>query len=318
MNNRLPLWTLSVIGAAAIAACSSDSSRSFNDNDSGAGGQAGAGGGATGGVGGSSGTGGASGGAGSGGVAGSGGASGSGGAAGADGGAPDPFKPAPVAYLSFDDENTSSQAQDAIGTHHGTIVGATTGAQGKVNQAYSFDGIDDYVEFDTFSELTTSLTIAAWVELAGKPISFANPSVFDKWDWPNGKRAYALGTGHGNLAALVSVDGTVPGSTIVEAPTPPTLSTWIHTAMTYDGITVRLYQDGAKVGETGAEAGAQPVFVSTEKVIVGRSHMDSSPLQKNSYLDGKIDELAVWNTALSDAQLAEVHQRGVAGRRLDR
>jgi len=50
----------------------------------------------------------------------------------------------PVAYYPF-----SGNANDAIGTLHGTVNGATltTDRFGNANSAYSFDGVNDAISF---------------------------------------------------------------------------------------------------------------------------------------------------------------------------
>jgi hypothetical protein len=38
------------------------------------------------------------------------------------------------------------EATDTVGTNHGTLINGATFASGEVGQAFSLDGIDDYIE----------------------------------------------------------------------------------------------------------------------------------------------------------------------------
>ena len=51
-------------------------------------------------------------------------------------------------YYSFDDDDlTGSNPQDLTGNYpDGTTSGATTGQTGLINEAFYFDGINDYVD----------------------------------------------------------------------------------------------------------------------------------------------------------------------------
>ena len=70
----------------------------------------------------------------------------------------------PVAYYPF-----TGNANDAIGTNNGTVNGATlsTDRFGNANNAYLFDGVDDFIlinhNFGPYSELS----ISAWYKLEG-------------------------------------------------------------------------------------------------------------------------------------------------------
>ncbi len=57
-----------------------------------------------------------------------------------------------------------NNALDMVSTNHGT-VNSTTYASGLVGQAFSFDGVDDYVNvpYSSSLDLQSSLTISAWI-----------------------------------------------------------------------------------------------------------------------------------------------------------
>jgi hypothetical protein len=67
--------------------------------------------------------------------------------------------------------------------------------------------------------------------------------------------------------------------------------TWIHVAMIYDGETVRLFING----EQRDEASASASVLSSNDINIGR------------YLDGILDEVRIYDTALTQAQINNLY-----------
>jgi hypothetical protein len=58
-------------------------------------------------------------------------------------------------------------ANDIVGTNHGTLQGGAGFAPGVVGQAFSFDGVDDYVQIPHNANLdpgTGSFSLDAWIK----------------------------------------------------------------------------------------------------------------------------------------------------------
>lgn len=89
----------------------------------------------------------------------------------------------------------------------------------------------------------------------------------------------------------------------VSDPKPMTLNTWVHVALTYDAptSTMRLYRNGSLV----STATAIPAYVA-ETMYIG-SHFGTA-----SYWQGAIDEVRIWNYALSATQLRRTMWQGPA------
>ena len=59
---------------------------------------------------------------------------------------------------------------DAKGTYNGTLVNGTTYATGKINNGFSFDGINDYVSLPSgMFNPSGSFTISAWFNITSLP-----------------------------------------------------------------------------------------------------------------------------------------------------
>jgi len=79
------------------------------------------------------------------------------------------------------------------------------------------------------------------------------------------------------------------------------LNTWQHFALSYDGSKLRLYINGIKVDSLDASGS---LAATSEDLMIGFLDYD---LGVNYALDGKIDEVGLWNRALSDAEISCIY-----------
>jgi hypothetical protein len=198
----------------------------------------------------------------------------------------------PVLALAFD-EAAGTTATDASGHgNNGTLTGATRTTAGKFGGALSFNGVSDTVTVaDTDSlDLTSEMTLEAWVK----------PSAAGNWRTAILKEtaaglAYALyaSTDASTPAAYVNLGGALDQSAAGAA----ALSTtdWTHLAATYDGATVRLYVNGALAGSASL-SGA--LTTSAGALRIGGNSV------WGEFFAGLIDEVRVYNRALSAAEIA--------------
>ena len=74
---------------------------------------------------------------------------------------------------------------------------------------------------------------------------------------------------------------------------------WHYAVVTYDGSTLGLYIDGTQVGSLST-SGASPDNTGTQPLRVGANSQAS-----NSFFNGNIDEVRVWNRGLSSQEVAD-------------
>lgn len=166
----------------------------------------------------------------------------------------------------------------------GTLTGGTTYTDGKVGQAFSFDGIDDGVDLGT-SFSGSQFSVSMWVKPGTTQVPFAN--IIDNnhdcctnWEIEqnggNTNQYYFSGAGNFTLAASV----------------------WQHLVITYDAAGMaRVYVDGAFV--TGA---AIPIPVSNPFLRLGRSACCGG-----RFWNGQMDEVAIFDRALSPVEVLAIH-----------
>ena len=193
-----------------------------------------------------------------------------------------------VAAYSFD-EGAGTTVADASGNGNtGTLAGATWTGSGKINGALSFNGTSSRVDVPNAAslQLSTSMTLEAWV----------NPTTITS-TWRDviykGRNNYFLAATNN---AGKPLGAGIIGGVIAKAIGPSKLVTgsWAHLATSYDGTAIKLYVNGALVAS---------------KTVSGQIRTSADPLQIGGdsifgqYFAGMIDEVRIYNTALTQTQI---------------
>ncbi len=203
-----------------------------------------------------------------------------------------------VAIYTFNDE-TAGVAKDTSGFgSNGTITGAVyVDGVSQLKKALSFDGVDDYARPTTnlrFGTIHGPSTLELWFKPsllpAGNKMIFSDNCL--EWGiWHNGSTIYGV--------AYWSVNG---GTIFPDQ--------WYHAVLTHEhptGLTntkVKLYINGVLKGETVGTIVAQNGYTDAPYSLGA----DACTIGTN--FQGLIDEVRIYNQALS---LAEVEQRYAEG-----
>ena len=214
-----------------------------------------------------------------------------------------------VAYEPFDGSGAIDDG-DSIPA----IVGSTGAASnangsgmtytpGKVGQAIAFDGIDDYITLPVPNVDTTagdSVSVAVWMRWNGM-LNPSSPSTWTKlllFDSPEYALVYA-DVGSGTTGFGFNTDN----SDLRGTPASAFANTWVHVVGIFvngASTTTQLYIDGQPHTVSDLLGMPQSDQVSTEMLVAA---LPSWP----SYYTGEMDELAVWNAALSPDEIATIY-----------
>jgi hypothetical protein len=206
------------------------------------------------------------------------------------GSAPPPPSATLVAAYSFD-EGSGTSAFDLSGNGNtGSVEGASWTTSGKFGSALSFNGSSARVRVaDSASlDLTSAATVEAWVYPSAAQSGWR--AVVQKE--PDSYLLHASSSA-GSLrpAGGVTVGSSVP---TVFSPSALPVGAWSHLALTYDGSQVRLFVNGVQVvsaPQTGSiAASGSPLWIG-----------GNSPY--GEYFNGLIDEVRVYRTALTQADI---------------
>jgi hypothetical protein len=173
----------------------------------------------------------------------------------------------------------------------------------RAQNSYSldFDGEGDYVEIIDESAMIANadqMTLSGWVYPRGPNAdSWTQFDGFFGFRNNNDADVYLLQLGAYKVEGRLRVSG--GGDFTIETAENSIISeTWHHLALTYDGSNIILYIDGIEVGST--EASGQ---ITNESVPlkIGSLVFDNT----NFDLDGQVDEVSLWNIALTQQQVQD-------------
>jgi hypothetical protein len=207
-----------------------------------------------------------------------------------------------VAYYPFDGNASDQSGHDHNTTVHGAFLSADR--HGAPHKAYSFDGVDDYMLVKDEAALRSSyLSIACWA----CPASFGIQMILGKTNYGNAQgEQYGLSLTEltPTLAIKRNSGGALGvGWNQVNASSPIPLNQWTHLAATWNGTALKMYLDG-RLHKQNTEVPVGPIDnLAGGNLQIGR-WWSGFPEQ---YL-GKIDEIRIYDRALSAAEVAALHQ----------
>jgi len=212
--------------------------------------------------------------------------------------------PGAVLVMTFEPSTSKRQGYVLDVSQHGyvgTVHGAVF-AEGIAGNALAFDRKDDYVEVASTRWLSapSAFTLAAWVNA----VSWKDSGyILSKEDWQSDvPHGYALRYGNGGI-----VDFTIGSSgwRSAVAAKKVEIDGWHHIAATSDGKIARVFLDGEMAGNETESGEIEP---STFPFRIGQA-----AFQKDRGTIGRIDEVAIFNRALSPDEVRTVYRMGRAG-----
>jgi len=214
--------------------------------------------------------------------------------------------PADIVGLWLFDEGAGDIATDTSGNgNDGAFNGDPQWVGGKFGGALEFDGDDHISVADSDSlDMTDTITVMFWFKTSKEMVVFEDRQV------PVGKHylEYEVGIYSAGAVHTYTNDGTGDGydegiNTVVPEAT-WALDRWYHVAWTLDGVHESVYVDGALIGEFDKpNAGTLPGEHSLE---IGRR--EGGTLE----FTGAIDDVAVLNVALGEADINSAMNQGMA------
>ena len=220
-------------------------------------------------------------------------------------------------------------ANDSVNLNVGTPGGGLSFAAGEAGQAFSFDGVSAFVDVPASSSLDVgsggSFTIEAWIN----PSDVAQPHPLLQWNSTPTFPAFGVslwisvpptngGSGSGCLLIDIKDFGTkhhivCTSSGLIAA------GTWQHVAATYDQSagTATLYLNGSMILQTNLGVitpyTAQDLWIGYERDQINLDKFNSIGSGRAWYA-GLMDELSIYNRALSSTEIQAVFNAGSSGK----
>ena len=182
--------------------------------------------------------------------------------------------------------------------------GATPLAQ--VDNVYSmeFDGTDDFIDLgtDVLFDSTQGFSFSSWVNI--NSYSPLYPGICRiKTDQSKGFIIFLSQTGSYQGVNIGSISGFMRAKTVGNI-SGDFIGTWKHICVTFDGVdrnnrsSYKIYVDGSSVDLTTTG----PFSDSPNANFLGNATTNSA-----TYFNGNIDEVGIFNTALTDAEISSIY-----------
>ena len=196
-----------------------------------------------------------------------------------------------VASYTITYDTTSSGSSVCPNTSTQTVEITASGIAN--NYSMNFDGVNDYINVgnDSSLDISGNLTISSWVRIDSPHQNYhAILSKITSTD----RNYEILVRSSGQISFYTS--NTEFNTSSQSIP----INTWTHIAVSVEsGATngVKFYFNGVQ----DSTIGTQTIIANTANLNIGRRATGSF------YMDGSIDEVAIWNTALTDSQIQSIY-----------
>ena len=228
----------------------------------------------------------------------------------------------PVGYWTMDEASGTGTSTDSSGNgNNGTWVGsptATTSVPSAINfadtRALTFNGSSQYVSAGNNLQQLGAFTISAWVKLAGG--GDAAQTIVTRTGSSNYITDYFLYANPGGQFALQRSNGSTYPSILTNNAI--SVGTWHHVVGVYNNDAGSIYVDGVlqTVTASGGALNSVTVTSGTRTTWIGRTSYPG--VNADIYhFNGSIDDVRIYNRALSQAEVTTLAPSYVGYWKLD-
>jgi hypothetical protein len=197
------------------------------------------------------------------------------------------------------DEGMGQGANDTSGAFNtGNLVNSPAWGPGVIGDALTFNGVNQYVSTANLVN-TPFVTITAWVNIPAIPTNQQTIAGFDDgFDQQHEDKVLFVGS-DGKPYFYVYASAAPTTSAPASAITP---GTWTFVAGVFNGTNLFTYMNGVQVGSAVAFGNSDTTYNNPDIFI-------AAPIGINrfNYFSGSIDDVRVYNWALSPSELTQVY-----------
>lgn len=197
-----------------------------------------------------------------------------------------------IGFWSLDQDTIEdATARDVFGDNHAEIIDHSGIVEARINESLELDGVDDYIQLPDMGA-EAAVTIEAWVMVVGDAPIPGNIGIVSHSGWAAGIIHFKINVEDPAIMVDKADGGNIRSQPIER-------DTWYHCVYTCDTAEnkLKLYIDGEMVSE--GTAGANPADLTSLRI---GSEFDGR------YFFGIIDEVRVYNRALSDDEVKQNYE----------
>lgn len=218
-----------------------------------------------------------------------------------------------VGYWNFDDGTGTNLVDVSANGSNGELrnfpIDNSQWIAGRIGGALAFDGANDYIYVTNYPKPNTTMTIAAWVWANARP-NFA--TIIKNWPGANQQFHFGLEGTAGDLSNYIKQQGNAQIGPVREgAASPLPLGAWQHVALVCNGATMQIYRNGVAAGSPLAYNGTLQTNPVNASLSIGAKW--TSGVTADSFWNGRMDDLGLWNRALSASEILSVCAAGFQG-----
>lgn len=206
----------------------------------------------------------------------------------------------PVGYWRLGETASSIAANEVAGVsleyRNGVQLGSPGAIEGDTNKAATLDGLNDYVAGPIVSANTDNITLELWVYRTGGVGSWSRLVLYNGY---SGSDGYGMLISNGScfpgLTLFILLGGVTcnaGGTLSIEVPS----DRWTHLAVTRTNGFWRFYQDGNNIGSSST---------NPRPPILGGFSIGATFDGLGNHFEGRVDEVAFYNRALSTDEILE-------------
>ena len=189
-----------------------------------------------------------------------------------------------IAHLTLD-----SDYNDIAGSYDGSCTSCPNQITGQLNGGYDFDGVTNSLNIGDVL-VNDEITITAWVN--PDFVNSCGPRIVSKASGvQTADHNWMMGICNGQIRTRIKAGGTTDtfeGGSISET------DGFVHLAVSYDGVTIRIYKNGIEVASQAHSVGGNLDLGTGVDTLIGFNTGGDS----GDYFDGIIDDVRIYESAL--------------------
>jgi hypothetical protein len=203
----------------------------------------------------------------------------------------------------------NGNANDESGNgNNGTVNGATLtiDRNGVANQAYSFDGYNDFISINDNQTLNVSnVTVSAWYNAVdyGSAQQGFQGHIVSKRESSGWGTSFQLALENSTPNHTIWATYTIAGNgwAYYSSNSVLTSQNWIHVTYTHDNTSAKIFINGILVNTTLISGGLQ-----TNNLPLWFGARPNAG-ENSAFFNGKLDDIGIWNRALTECEIQNLY-----------
>lgn len=193
--------------------------------------------------------------------------------------------------------------------YHGTVSGATltTDRFGAAGSAYRFDG-SDYIQIPAAPFTNSNYSYSVWARTSSTPGIGMTCNIFSIGDGTSMHQTVNMSNSYSTAGFVgITVGGYNTGNpptTSVQSGILPEIDRWYHIVSVRVDNEMRMYVDGVLIGRASTNMNMPYYGTGVSAYFGARCNL-------TQFFDGVIDDVVIYNRALTEDEVGELYQRGI-------